>query len=213
MPAFVARWLCRFTLYGLSAAIIIVLLGHINADTVLSPFGSTISAYAAMDPLGPVEVGIYLSGVACLSLWMAMVIAQIRVGVVLSFTLIVGGAGFLIAAVVPTVEVGSPMTPEAFIHRYASVTACGALLVATLCLTRLADRVGWDEIKAALRATSLVSSTSALAVIYSMYWGDRVYIGLYERVLCAALLSTLIIVSAHLLRQPGITDHRMVETA
>lgn len=192
------------TLYGLSSAIAIVLLGHFNADAILSPLGDTISAYAAMDPFGPVEVGIYLSGFACLSLWIAMVIARIRVGGVLSAALVVGGGGFLLAAMVPTVEVGTPMTTSGLVHRYASVTGCAALLVATLCLARLADREGWLEIKVALRATTWISSISGLAVVYSMFWGSRIYIGLYERILCAALLATLIVVSAHLLRQPGI---------
>ncbi len=200
----IARWLCRFTLYGLSAAVVMVLLGHFNADTMLSPFGNTISVYAAMDPLGPVEVGIYVSGVACLSLWGAMMAARIHVGKILSTALIVGGGGFLLAAMIPTVEVDAPMTTGGWIHRYASIVGCTALLVAALWLTRLADREGWAEITVALRATTWVSALSGLAVIGSMFWGSREYIGLYERILCASLLATLIVVSAHLLRQPGI---------
>jgi|GEM_PF-4324015 len=200
MPAVFARWLSRLSLVGLGMAMLIALRGHFNADELLSPVQSTISAYAAMDPFGPVEIAIYLSALACLTLLIAMIAARIPVGRTLTLALATGGLGFLVAAAIPTVEVGTPMTTEGLIHRYASITGCAALLVASLLLVRLASRQGWHEIRVPLLITTWISSLSGLAVVYAMFFGDRVFIGLYERFLCAALLATLIVISAHISR-------------
>ncbi|MFD0558061.1 uncharacterized protein DUF998 [Stackebrandtia endophytica] len=212
MPVATARWLSRLSLAGLGMAPLIALRGHFNADELLSPVQSTISAYAAMDPLGLVEIAIYLSAFACLTLLGAMFAARIPVGGVLTTTLTIGGLGFLVAAVIPTVEVGTPMTTEGLIHRYASVSACAALLIASLLLVRLADRQNWHEIRIPLLITTWISSVSGVAVVYAMFFGDRVFIGLYERILCAALLGTLLVVSVHISRLP-VTAERDVALA
>jgi hypothetical protein len=197
-----AHWLCRLSFGGLVLSATIVLLGHLDADDTLSPLTSTISAYAAMDRMGPVEFGILVAGAASLTLLAALQITRVPTGRLLTASMLTGGVGFLIVAIIPTVEPGTPMTPAAQVHRYAAILSCGAFVVAGLLLPRMAARQGWLELRLPLQTLAVVSSGAGLAVTYAMFFADRFLIGLYERILAGAIIATMIVLAAGLLRLP-----------
>ncbi|GAA4910935.1 uncharacterized protein DUF998 [Stackebrandtia albiflava] len=197
-----ALWLVRLSFGGLLFSASIVLLGHLGADEALSPFDSTISAYAAMDRMGPVEFGILVAGLASLALLAGMYAARIRVGGPLAASMGVGGAGFLIAALVPTVEPGTPFTAAAQVHRYAAILGCMAFMLAGLLLIRLATTEDWTDLRFPLQVLAIVSTTAGLAVTYAMFFGDRFLIGLYERILAGTIIATMALVATRLLRLP-----------
>ena len=96
--------------------------------------------------------------------------------------------GLLLAAVVPTNEPGTAMTTAAYLHRYASVVAFLALPVSGWLLARRPDLTPAAR---TLRTLVLLSLALAAAMIWSAYPGDRMLIGLAERLLILTEVAVL----------------------
>jgi heme A synthase len=110
--------------------------------------------------------------------------------------------GLLLAAVVPTNEPGTAMTTAAYLHRYASVIAFLALPVGGWLLARrdqLTPAARW------LRGLAVASLVLAAAMVWSAYPGDRVLLGLAERLLILTEVGVLTVVALVLARSGSST--------
>jgi hypothetical protein len=200
---------------GIALAAVLAVLGHLEVSDDLSPWSLTVSDFAVSDRGGVIDTAMAVLAAATVVLLPALRRAGAgRSGRAL---LVAWSAGLVAAAVVPTNEPGLPMDTAAYLHRYASVVAFLALPVAGWLLARrLGGRAaGW------LRGLTLTSLLLAAAMIWSAYPGDRVLIGLAERLLILAEVVLLAVVAGTLLRReigevavPRGWEHRhLVEVA
>ncbi|MEV0648212.1 DUF998 domain-containing protein [Phytomonospora sp. NPDC050363] len=200
-------WLGYSALLGLVTAVIATLLGHFEADAVLSPFGHTISDYAAADRAGAVETGIFLAGLAALPLLgvMKAVGAPISRTVTVLFGLWSGG--LLVTAIVPTDPLDHlTVSTAGYVHRYASTLAFAALVAAGIALAAgLRRSAAWRDLSGVVAGLSAVAVLSAAAVTWATYFGDRMLIGLSERVMAAAMLGMLIILAVRAVHLQRLT--------
>ncbi|WP_051366810.1 DUF998 domain-containing protein [Hamadaea tsunoensis] len=194
-----ARRLARLAGLGLVVAAVSTLAGHLAADPGLTAWGATISDYAAADRGGAVETGMFLCGLSSLLLLVALHLARQPLTWLASAGMGVWSAGLLIAAYVPTDPLGEPLSMNGQIHRYASVTAFVALVIACVSLGRRLGEAAW------LRVLTAVAGTAGVAMLVSAEIGHRVMIGAAERILTAAQILALILLAVRVSRQPQ--DH------
>lgn len=193
LPAFAAALTPVFAplLGGLAAvlAVLGVLAGHFDTSS-LSPWVHTISDYAAADRGGPVETGIFLAGLGALPL----IPALWRLSKTVALLAASWVAGLAVTAIVPTDPLGHlTMSTAGYVHRYASTVAFLSLVVAGVMLAR----------KLRSRTYSVLSGLAVcggLWVTWATYFGDRLLIGLGERLLAAAMLGLLIVLSGRIAR-------------
>lgn len=205
---------------GIALAAVLAVVGHVEVNDNLDPWSLTVSDFAVSDRGGVIDTAMAVLAAATAvllpTLWRAGAAATFRgphrgrdarrggtrqrVAVVL---LVAWTAGLLAAAVIPTNEPGRPMDTAAYLHRYASVVAFVVLPIAGWLLAgHLGGRVGpW------LRALALTSLLLAGAMVWSAYPGDRVLIGLAERLLILTEVAVLALVAATL---TGHRDHGVV---
>lgn len=168
-------------------AVVGVLAGHFDAG-VLSPWGHTISDYAAADRGGAVESGIFLAGSAAVplipGLW--------RTSKAVALLAATWAAGLFVTAIVPTDPLGHlTVSAAGYVHRYASSVAFAALVAAGILLARRTRSLTYTVL-------SGLAVLGALWVTWATYFGDRLVIGLGERVLAAAMLCLLIVLSGRM---------------
>ncbi|MFD2766921.1 DUF998 domain-containing protein [Micromonospora eburnea] len=192
---------------GIALAAVLAVLGHVVVNDDLDPWSLTVSDFAVSDRGGVIDVAMALLAAAT-----AMLIPALwRTGSgsepggprrrqrVAALFMAAWTAGLLTAAVVPTNEPGLPMDTAAYLHRYASVVAFLALPVAGWLLAgHLGGRAaGW------LRALTMVSLLLAGAMVWSAYPGDRMLLGLVERLLILTEVTLLSVVAVSLTRRPA----------
>jgi hypothetical protein len=175
----------------------------LDTDPQLSPLSLTVSDFAALDRGGPIETTMALLGGMSLLL---LVVARGRVRAVRglpSLLLAVWGLGLLLAAVVPTDPLTTELGGSAYVHRYASVAAFGALPAAGLLLARrlrsdprAAGTVRW------LRGWAWAATAGAALMAYSAGPGGRELIGLVERLLLGSEVVMLGVLGRYIHRQP-----------
>lgn len=183
-----------FALGGIALAALLTVIGHLEVNDDLSPWALTISDFAVSDRGGVIDVAMVVLALASV----ALLYGLRRAGPLRAAELLLGtwAAGLLLAAVVPTNEPGTAMTTAAYLHRYASVVAFLALPVGGWLLARRPDLAPAAR---TLRALVLLSLALAAAMIWSAYPGDRVLIGLVERLLIlaeVAVLATVAVIQA-----------------
>ncbi|SBT54542.1 Protein of unknown function (DUF998) [Micromonospora narathiwatensis] len=195
---------------GIALAAVLAVVGHLVVNDDLDPWSLTVSDFAVSDRGGVIDVAMALLAAATA----VLIPALRRTGSgsnparpggdgrrlrVAGFFLAAWTAGLATAAVVPTNEPGLPMDTAAYLHRYASVIAFLALPVAGWLLAgQLGGRAaGW------LRALTLASLLLAGAMVWSAYPGDRMLLGLVERLLIVAEVALLCVVAATLVHPPG----------
>ncbi|MCL7424874.1 DUF998 domain-containing protein [Streptomyces sp. YS415] len=176
----------------------------LDTDPQLSPLSLTVSDFAALDRGGPIETTMALLGVMSLLL---LVVARGRVKAVRglpSLLLAVWGFGLLLAAVVPTDPLTTELSTSAYVHRYASVAAFGALPAAGLLLARrlrsdprAAGTVRW------LRVLAWAAILGAALMAYSAGPGGRELIGLVERLLLGSEVALLGVLGRFIHQQPA----------
>jgi len=193
-------------------------VGHLVVNDDLDPWSLTVSDFAVSDRGGVIDVAMALLAAATAVLIPALwrtgsgsdparpggdgrtpagrAGRRLRVA---GMFLAAWTAGLATAAVVPTNEPGLPMDTAAYLHRYASVIAFLALPVAGWLLAgHLGGRAArW------LRALTLASLLLAGAMVWSAYPGDRMLLGLVERLLIVAEVALLCVVAATLVHPPG----------
>lgn len=199
---------------GIALAALLAVIGHLEVNEDLNPWSLTVSDYAVSDRGGVIDVAMVVLAVATATLLPALRRAatppdarrpdarrpdarQTGAGRLAEVLLAAWVGGLLLAAVVPTNEPGLPMDTAAYVHRYASVVAFLALPVGGWLLARrLPDSAGrW------VRGFALASLTLAAVMVWSAYPGDRVLLGLIERLLILAEVTLLATVALTLLRR------------
>ncbi|HEY1175753.1 MAG TPA: DUF998 domain-containing protein [Phytomonospora sp.] len=195
-------WLAYFALFGLIQAVVATLFGHLDADAGLTPFGSTISDYAAADRSGPVETAIFLAGAAALPLLAALKAVGAPISRTVTVLFGLWSTGLMVTAIIPTDPLGhASMSTAGYVHRYASTLAFGALVAAGIALVAgLRRHPAWRDLRHVVAGLSAVAVASAVAVTWTTYFGDRVLIGLAERTLAAAMLGMLIVLALRAIR-------------
>ncbi|MCI4064230.1 DUF998 domain-containing protein [Micromonospora sp. R77] len=178
---------------GIALAATLVVLGHLEVNEDLNPWSLTVSDFAVSDRGGVVDVAMVLVAAAT-----ALLIPAVRrYGGPAGLLLAVWAAGLVTAAVVPTNEPGLPMDTAAYVHRYASVVAFLALPSAGWLLAPRLPARGRP-----VRGLAVVGLLLAGAMAWSAYPGDRMLIGLVERLLLLTEVALLAVVAATLAR-PG----------
>ncbi|MET7666679.1 DUF998 domain-containing protein [Micromonospora luteifusca] len=180
-----------FALGGIALAALLTVIGHLEVNDDLSPWALTISDFAVSDRGGVIDVAMMVLALATVALLYGLRRTgppRAESGRTAEFLLGTWAAGLLLAAVVPTNEPGTAMTTAAYLHRYASVVAFLALPVGGWLLARRSDLAPAAR---TLRTLVLLSLALAAAMIWSAYPGDRVLIGLAERLLILAEVAVL----------------------
>ncbi|MFC0028974.1 DUF998 domain-containing protein [Micromonospora chaiyaphumensis] len=184
---------------GIALAAVLAVLGHLEVNDNLDPWSLTVSDFAVSDRGGVIDTA--MAALAAATVVLLPALHRAGAGRRAGALLVAWSAGLTAAALVPTNEPGLPMDTAAYVHRYASVVAFLALPVAGWLLARrLGGRAaGW------VRGLALTSLVLAGAMIWSAYPGDRVLIGLVERLLILAEVALLAVVAGTLLRR-GISE-------
>ncbi|MEV4541564.1 DUF998 domain-containing protein [Micromonospora echinaurantiaca] len=199
---------------GIALAALLAVIGHLEVNEDLNPWSLTVSDYAVSDRGGVIDVAMVVLAVATAALLPALrrtttppdgsrpdarrtEARRTGAGRLTEVLLAAWVGGLLLAAVVPTNEPGLPMDTAAYVHRYASVVAFLALPVGGWLLARrLPDAAGrW------VRGFALASLTLAAVMVWSAYPGDRVLLGLIERLLILTEVALLATVALTLLRR------------
>ncbi|MGC4745719.1 DUF998 domain-containing protein [Micromonospora sp. DT201] len=175
---------------GIALAALLTVIGHLEVNDDLNPWALTISDFAVSDRGGVIDVAMVVLALATVALLHGLRRTgppRPRAG---TAELLLGAwmAGLLLAAVVPTNEPGTAMTTAAYLHRYASVVAFLALPVSGWLLARRPDLASAAR---TLRTLVLLSLALAAAMIWSAYPGDRMLIGLAERLLILTEVAVL----------------------
>ncbi|MCG5449912.1 MULTISPECIES: DUF998 domain-containing protein [Micromonospora] len=184
---------------GIALAALLTVIGHLEVNDDLNPWALTISDFAVSDRGGVIDIAMVVLALATVALLYGLRRAsprQPRAGRTAELLLGAWVGGLLLAAVVPTNEPGTAMTTAAYLHRYASVIAFLALPAAGWLLARRPDLTPAAR---TLRALVLLSLALAAAMIWSAYPGDRMLIGLAERLLIlteVAVLATVALLQA-----------------
>ncbi|MEO3775370.1 DUF998 domain-containing protein [Micromonospora sp. B11E3] len=209
---------------GIALATVLAVLGHLEVNDDLNPWSLTVSDFAVSDRGGVIDVAMTVLAAATALLIRALWRtgpgpdaggsrpgdngpgpagggSSGRAGRrrVAGMFLAAWTAGLVTAAVVPTNEPGLPMDTAAYLHRYASVVAFLALPAAGWLLAGLlgGGAGGW------VRGFALASLLLAGAMVWSAYPGERMLIGLAERLLILAEVALLGVLAASLARRPA----------
>ncbi|MFC0507987.1 DUF998 domain-containing protein [Micromonospora costi] len=203
---------------GIALAALLAVIGHVEVNDDLSPWSLTVSDFAVSDRGGVIDTAMVV-----LALATAVLLPPLRRPAAARPTgrptagpgrgpfgwaealLTTWVLGLLLAAVVPTNEPGLPMDTAAYVHRYASVVAFLALPVGGwLLAARLPAPAGrW------VRGFAVASVVLAVAMVWSAYPGDRVLIGLVERMLILTEVAALTVLALTVAR-PITRDHAVV---
>ncbi|MFI6268182.1 DUF998 domain-containing protein [Micromonospora zamorensis] len=176
---------------GIALAALLTVIGHLEVNDDLNPWALTISDFAVSDRGGVIDVAMVVLALATVALLYGLRRADPpRSRSARTAELLLGAwvGGLLLAAAVPTNEPGTAMTTAAYLHRYASVVAFLALPVSGWLLAR---RPALTPAARTLRTLVLLSLALAAAMIWSAYPGDRMLIGLTERLLILTEVAVL----------------------
>ncbi|MFI7489482.1 DUF998 domain-containing protein [Micromonospora echinaurantiaca] len=204
---------------GIALAALLAVIGHLEVNEDLNPWSLTVSDYAVSDRGGVIDVAMVVLAVATAALLPALRRAatppdgsrpearqtdarqtgarQTGAGRLTEVLLAAWVGGLLLAAVVPTNEPGLPMDTAAYVHRYASVVAFLALPVGGWLLARRLP----DATARWVRGFAQASLTLAAVMVWSAYPGDRVLLGLIERLLILTEVALVATVALTLLRR------------
>lgn len=196
-----AHALAVVALGGIAVAIGATVVGHLGLGPAFDPVDLTVSDFALSDHGTAIVVAMVALGLASAALLGALFAARAPVRGAPGLLILLWTVGLFVAAAVPTDPVSAPvMTLSGYIHRYASVAAFVSLPAAALLLVR---RLSADRFTGLLRGLALASATGLLAMLYVTFPGDRVLIGLVERLLLAAEVALVTVVAFRLARQPA----------
>ncbi|WP_406074943.1 DUF998 domain-containing protein [Micromonospora sp. NBC_01638] len=191
---------------GIALAALLTVIGHFEVNDDLDPWALTISDFAVSDRGGVIDIAMVVLALASVALLHGLRrIGSPRPRSSRAVDLLLGAwvAGLLLAAVVPTNEPGTAMTTAAYLHRYASVVAFLALPVGGWLLARRPDLAPAAR---TLRTLVLLSLALAGAMVWSAYPGDRLLLGLAERLLI--LTEVAVLATVALTQTRGITPAR-----
>jgi hypothetical protein len=186
---------------GIALAAVLTVVGHLEVNDDLNPWALTVSDFAVSDRGGVIDVAMAVLAAATAAVLLGL--RRSGAGRLAELLLAAWTAGLVLAAIVPTDEPGLPMTTAGYLHRYASVIAFLALPVGGWLLAR---RLPVGAAGRWVRGLAVLSLAMAAAMVWSAYPGDRVLIGLAERLLILAEVGLLATVALTLVRRPHVVD-------
>ncbi|MFC4058501.1 DUF998 domain-containing protein [Planomonospora corallina] len=186
---------------GILLAAVATVVGQIDPDPYLSPLDLTVSEYAALDRGGATEFAMAALGVASFALVMGVRAVRAPVGAPAERLMLLWSAALVVIAVVPTTAPGVALDLGAQVHRYVSIAAFAAMPVAGMSMVaRLAGDERWRAVARPVEWLSLAGGFGLLALTYVALPGDRVLIGLAERVLLVTEVALLAVLVGRLLQ-------------
>ncbi|GAT67882.1 hypothetical protein PS9374_03542 [Planomonospora sphaerica] len=186
---------------GILIAAVAAVVGQIDPDPYLDPLNLTISEYAVLDRGGATEFAMMSLGVASFALVAGLRAVRAPVGTAAERLMLVWSAALVLIAVVPTVAPAAVLDLGAQVHRYVSVGAFAAMPVAgMLMVTSLSEDERWRAAARPVEWLSLAGGFGLLAITYVALPGDRVLIGLVERVLLGAEVALVAVLAVRLLQ-------------
>ncbi|WP_260478215.1 DUF998 domain-containing protein [Nonomuraea sp. WAC 01424] len=178
-------------------SVVAILVGHFGPDPYLDPMNVTISEYAVTDRGGVTEVAMAVLGIGSLALLAALRKMRAPIRGLPEKLLMVWSAALVVVAVIPTVPLGLDLDLAAQIHRYVSIAAFVSLPAAgALLVPRLTADALWKPVARAVEWVALAAVFGVLAITYVALPGERVMIGLVERLLLGAEVSLLGLLAA-----------------
>ncbi|MEU6722846.1 DUF998 domain-containing protein [Nonomuraea wenchangensis] len=173
-------------------AVIAVVAGQFDPDPYLDPMNVTISEYAVADRGGVTEVAMAVLGLGSLALLAGLRSAGAPVRGLPERLLLLWSGALVVAAVIPTTPIGQNLDLAAQIHRYVSVAAFVSLPAAgALLVPRLGADAAWKPVARVVEWVALAGGFGLLAITYVALPGERVMIGLVERLLLGAEVTLL----------------------
>ncbi|MCM0678015.1 DUF998 domain-containing protein [Micromonospora phytophila] len=196
---------------GIALAALLAVIGHLEVNDDLSPWSLTVSDFAVSDRGGVIDTAMLVLAAAT-----AVLIPALRStgrspaappaarrkenrGRWAELLLAAWTGGLLLAAIVPTNEPGLPMDTAAYVHRYASVVAFLALPVGGWLLATRLPGAGRR-----VRGLAVASLVLAAVMVWSAYPGDRLLLGLAERLLILTEVGLLATVALCLVRSGSV---------
>ncbi|WP_433436348.1 DUF998 domain-containing protein [Nonomuraea sp. CA-141351] len=181
-------------------SVVAVVAGQFGPDPYLDPLNVTISEYAVSDRGGVTEVAMAVLGVGSLALLAGLRAAGAPVRGMPEWLLGVWSGALMVAALVPTTPIGADLDLAAQVHRYVSVVAFVSLPAAgALLVPRLASDERWKPVARVVEWVALAGGFGLLAITYVAMPGERVMIGLVERLLLGAEVALLGVLAGWLL--------------
>ncbi|WP_433249182.1 DUF998 domain-containing protein [Streptosporangium sp. CA-135522] len=169
---------------GIVMAVVATVIGQIDADPYLDPLNLTISEYAVLDRGGATEFAMASLGVASFALVAGLRAARAPVGAAARRLMLAWSAALVVIAIVPTTAPGLALDLNAEVHRYVSIAAFVVMpLAGALMVARLGQDERWRPVARPVEWLALAGGFGLLAITYVALPGDRVLIGLVERVL------------------------------
>ncbi|MEV0351736.1 DUF998 domain-containing protein [Nonomuraea sp. NPDC050680] len=182
-------------------AVVGIVVGQLVPDSGLDPLNVTVSEYAVSDRGGVTEAAMMVLGLGSLILLKALKAANAPVRGLPERLLWVWSGALIVAALIPTSPIGADLTLTAEIHRYVSVAAFVSLpAAAALLVPRLAADEAWKPVARTVEWVALAGGLGVLAITYVALPGERVMIGLVERLLLGAEVALLAVLAAWLVR-------------
>ncbi|WP_433513558.1 DUF998 domain-containing protein [Nonomuraea sp. CA-143628] len=182
-------------------AVVGIVVGQLVLDPGLNPLNVTVSEYAVSDRGGVTEAAMMVLGLGSIVLLRALKAANAPVRGLPERLLWVWSGALIVAAVIPTSPIGADLTLTAEIHRYVSVAAFVSLpAAAALLVPRLTADEAWQPVARTVEWLALAGGLGVLAVTYVALPGERVMIGLVERLLLGAEVALLAVLAAWLVR-------------
>ncbi|MEW9554606.1 DUF998 domain-containing protein [Nonomuraea sp. NPDC050783] len=173
-------------------AVVAVVVGQFGPDPYLDPMSVTVSEYAVSDRGGVTEAAMAVLGLGSLALLAGLRSAGAPVRGLPERLLLLWSAALVVAAVIPTTPIGQDLDLAAQIHRYVSVAAFVSLPAAgALLVPRLGADAAWKPVARAVEWVTLAGGFGLLAITYVALPGERVMIGLVERLLLGAEVTLL----------------------
>ncbi|MEO3744657.1 DUF998 domain-containing protein [Plantactinospora sp. B5E13] len=187
---------------GLGLTAFLGVVAHLAPDPGMSPLSLTISDYAVSNNGWPMNLAIFVLGASSLAVPLALRAARVGAGRLVEGLLLVWCLGLVASALVPTDPIGTlELTTRGYVHRYVSVAAFVALPVAAfLAARRLAADPRWHPTVRRLRLLAAVSVLGLAGLYYVAFPGERVMMGLVERILVVTELALLAVLVGQLRR-------------
>lgn len=172
-------------------AVVGVVLGQLDPVPYLDPLNVTISEYAVADRGGVTAIAMAVLGLGSLALLAGLRTAGAPIKGLPEKLLMVWSGALLVAAL----PIGHDLTLTAEITAFVSLPAAAALLV-----PRFAADERWKAIARPVEWMALAGGFGVLALTYVALPGDRVMIGLVERLLLGAEVALLGLLAMRLLQ-------------
>ncbi|MBG0827171.1 DUF998 domain-containing protein [Planomonospora sp. ID67723] len=197
---------------GILVAAVVAVIGQLDPDPYLDPLNLTISEYAVLDRGGATEFAMVSLGIASLALVAGLRVAKAPVGAAAERLMLAWSGALVLIAVVPTTAPGLVLDAGAQVHRYVSVAAFVAMpLAGALMVSRFDRDERWRAVARPVEWLALAGGFGLLAITYVALPGDRVLIGLVERLLLGAEVALVGLLAVRLLQLTWVRGTRAAQ--